>query len=228
MAFYGTMATGAGWIVPKKYIEKVGDDGFKKQPIGLGPVQVRQPHAGRRAGHGGLRGLLAQDALGEAPGVQERARGDHARGHAQERRGGRRLPARRADRAGAEARSQLPAGRSPAPSASTTWTSSTSGIRSRRGPTGACAWPPATPSIARRSARPRRSAPRARPAASCRARSSSRCRCEPYAYDPAKAKKLLAEAGYPNGFDAGDFYPSRPTSRPARRSSATSARSASA
>ena len=27
MAFYGTSATGAGWIVPKKYVEKVGDDG---------------------------------------------------------------------------------------------------------------------------------------------------------------------------------------------------------
>jgi peptide/nickel transport system substrate-binding protein len=39
MAFYGTMATGAGWIVPKAYIEKVGDDGFKKNPVGLGPYK---------------------------------------------------------------------------------------------------------------------------------------------------------------------------------------------
>jgi peptide/nickel transport system substrate-binding protein len=39
MTFYGTMATAAGWIVPKKYLEQVGDDGFKKHPIGLGPYQ---------------------------------------------------------------------------------------------------------------------------------------------------------------------------------------------
>ena len=39
MAFYGTPATGAGWIVSKKHVEKVGDDGFKKQPIGLGPYK---------------------------------------------------------------------------------------------------------------------------------------------------------------------------------------------
>jgi peptide/nickel transport system substrate-binding protein len=39
MAFYGTLATSAAWIVPKKYIEQVGDEGFKKQPIGLGPYK---------------------------------------------------------------------------------------------------------------------------------------------------------------------------------------------
>ena len=39
MAFYGTLATGAGWVVPKKYIEQVGNEGFKKHPIGLGPYK---------------------------------------------------------------------------------------------------------------------------------------------------------------------------------------------
>ncbi|HEX5529940.1 MAG TPA: ABC transporter substrate-binding protein [Methylomirabilota bacterium] len=39
MAFYGTSATGAGWIVPKKYIEKVGEDGFKRAPVGAGPYK---------------------------------------------------------------------------------------------------------------------------------------------------------------------------------------------
>ena len=40
ITFYGTTASGAGWIVPKKYIEKVGDDGFKAAPIGAGPYKV--------------------------------------------------------------------------------------------------------------------------------------------------------------------------------------------
>ena len=39
MTFYGSSATAAGLIVPKKYLEQVGDDGFKKHPIGLGPFK---------------------------------------------------------------------------------------------------------------------------------------------------------------------------------------------
>ena len=39
MTFYATPATGAGWIVPKKYVEKVGDEGFKKAPVGAGPYK---------------------------------------------------------------------------------------------------------------------------------------------------------------------------------------------
>jgi peptide/nickel transport system substrate-binding protein len=39
MTFLGTPATGAGWIVPKKYVEKVGDEGFKRAPVGAGPYR---------------------------------------------------------------------------------------------------------------------------------------------------------------------------------------------
>src|ERR671935_2090647 len=39
MLFYGTTAAGAGWIVPKKYVEKVGEDGYKKAPVGAGPYK---------------------------------------------------------------------------------------------------------------------------------------------------------------------------------------------
>jgi peptide/nickel transport system substrate-binding protein len=38
ITFY-TLASGAGWIVPRKYVEKVGEDGFKKAPIGAGPYK---------------------------------------------------------------------------------------------------------------------------------------------------------------------------------------------
>ena len=36
---YGTSASGAAWIVPKKYFEKVGEDGFRRAPIGAGPYK---------------------------------------------------------------------------------------------------------------------------------------------------------------------------------------------
>src|SRR4029453_8466328 len=39
MTFYATPATGAAWIVPKKYVEQVGEDGFKKAPVGAGPYR---------------------------------------------------------------------------------------------------------------------------------------------------------------------------------------------
>jgi peptide/nickel transport system substrate-binding protein len=39
MTFYGTPATGAAWIVPRQYVERVGDEGFKKAPVGAGPYK---------------------------------------------------------------------------------------------------------------------------------------------------------------------------------------------
>jgi peptide/nickel transport system substrate-binding protein len=38
LTYYAT-ATGAGWIVPKNHIEKVGEEAFKKAPVGAGPYK---------------------------------------------------------------------------------------------------------------------------------------------------------------------------------------------
>jgi peptide/nickel transport system substrate-binding protein len=38
ITFYAA-TTGAGWIVPKRYVEKIGDDSFKKAPVGAGPYR---------------------------------------------------------------------------------------------------------------------------------------------------------------------------------------------
>ncbi len=40
--------TTIGWVVPKKYVEKVGDAGFKKHPIGAGPYKFVEFVAGTR------------------------------------------------------------------------------------------------------------------------------------------------------------------------------------
>src|SRR5437867_6132014 len=39
MAFFGTPATGAGWIVPASYVQRVGEDGFRRAPVGAGPYR---------------------------------------------------------------------------------------------------------------------------------------------------------------------------------------------
>jgi peptide/nickel transport system substrate-binding protein len=38
LTFYASV-TAAGWVVPRKYVEKVGEEGFKKAPIGAGPYR---------------------------------------------------------------------------------------------------------------------------------------------------------------------------------------------
>src|SRR5262249_5505449 len=59
MTFYGTRATSAGWIVPKKYVEKVGEEGYKRAPAGAGPYRFVQ--SGCRARPRSVRPVLAQD-----------------------------------------------------------------------------------------------------------------------------------------------------------------------
>jgi peptide/nickel transport system substrate-binding protein len=38
LTYYNT-ASGAGWVVPKHYVEKVGEEAYKKAPIGAGPYK---------------------------------------------------------------------------------------------------------------------------------------------------------------------------------------------
>ncbi|HSH98952.1 MAG TPA: ABC transporter substrate-binding protein [Reyranella sp.] len=38
VTFYAS-ASGAGWVVPKKYVQEVGEEGFKKAPVGAGPYK---------------------------------------------------------------------------------------------------------------------------------------------------------------------------------------------
>ena len=46
LVLYGSPASGAGWIVPKQYYEQVGPDGFKQKPIGAGPYKFVQQVTG--------------------------------------------------------------------------------------------------------------------------------------------------------------------------------------
>jgi peptide/nickel transport system substrate-binding protein len=39
LTVYSGLASGAGWVVPKAYVERVGGEGFQQHPIGLGPYR---------------------------------------------------------------------------------------------------------------------------------------------------------------------------------------------
>ena len=53
---------GAAWVVPAKYYEKVGRDGFVQKPIGAGPYKLVAAGAGHRTRIRGLRRLLRAGA----------------------------------------------------------------------------------------------------------------------------------------------------------------------
>jgi len=204
MAFYGTLATGASWVVPKKYVEQVGNEGFKKQPVGLGPYKF----------------------VSNTPGVELVM--EAFEGYWRKTPHVKRLVFKSVPEATTRA-AMLKKGEVDvaylldAPTA----------LEIKRDPdlrlafSGAIGihfveffdqWDPKSPwhdrrvRLAANYAIDRRSLNEAETLGASRLTGGMVPRkfefalaLEPYPHDPAKAKQLLAEAGYPNGLDAGDF-----------------------
>jgi peptide/nickel transport system substrate-binding protein len=209
MTFYGTTASGVGWIVPKKYVEKVGDDGFKTAPIGAGPYKVVSFKPGVELV------LEAFDGYWRKPPTVKRL---VMRSMPEE------TTRAAALRAGEVDIVYLLTG----PTAESI--KKTQGLK-LVAPLLSGAfwlelpeqWDPKSPwhdrrvRLAASHAIDRQAVNQAETLGFSRLTGSIVPRIfqyaaayEPPAYDPARAKKLLAEAGYPNGFDGGDFYPFPP------------------
>ena len=209
MAYYGTLATGAGWIVPKKYLETVGDDGFKNHPIGLGPYKFVSHTPGVE---------LVMDAVEsywrKVPYVKRLVFKSVPEGTT-------RLAMLKKGEVDIAYDLDVPAAeevkRDP---------------RLRLAFSGGIGvfyldfleqWDPKSPwhdqrvRLAANYALDRQALSDAErlgaspPVGSIIPRTFEfALPIEPYPYDPAKAKRLLTEAGYPNGFDAGELYPAPP------------------
>ena len=207
MTFYGTSATGAGWIVPKAYVEKVGDDGFKKAPIGAGPYKFVSFNPGVE---------LVMEAWDgywrKTPNIKRLV----YRSLAEETTRAAALKKGEIDIAYlltgpvAEDIQRTPGFRLVAPreSQGTFWLDLPD------------QWDPKSPwhdkrvrqaaslAIDRNALNKAETLGFSKPTGSLIPRALEFSKFfEPDPYDPVRSRKLLAEAGYPNGFDAGDFTP---------------------
>jgi len=207
MTFYGTSATGSGWIVPKAYVEKVGDDGFKRAPIGAGPYRFVSFDPGvelvMEANEGYWR---------KVPNVKRLV----YRSMAEETTRAAALKKGEVDIAYlltgpvAEDIQRTPGFKLVAPreSQGTFWLDLPD------------QWDPKSPwhdrrvrqaashAIDRQALNQAETLGFSKPTGSLIPRALEFSRFfEPDPFDPVRAKRLLAEAGYPNGFDAGELYP---------------------
>ena len=216
MTFYGTTATAAGIVVPKKYLTEVGDDGFKKHPIGAGPYKFVSNKPGIEVELEAFPGYWRRVPNVKTLGHAQRPRRDDAGADAQDRRGRHGLRARRRRRRRASEATRACKSSRPSTPRSSGSSSPSSGTRNRRGTTSGCGWRSTTRSTASGSTRRPASASARRPGVIVPRVMDFALQVEPLPYDLPKAKQLLAEAGYPNGIDAGDVRRQSRASRPSR------------
>ena len=209
MTFYGTTASGAAWVVPRKYVERVGEEGFKKAPIGAGPYKLVSFNPGIELVLEAFEGYWRKP-----PAIKRlvlRTITDETTRAAAVKRG-------EVDIAylltgpTAEAIRKTPGFTLKAPLLSGAFWLELPEQWDPKSP-----WHDLRVRQAASLAIDRQAVNQAETLGFSRLTGSIVPRIfqyavhyEPPAYDPAKAKKLLAEAGYPNGFDGGDFYPFPP------------------
>ena len=209
LVFYATPATGAAWIVPKRYIEKVGEDGFRRQPVGLGPYRLARLDPGIEVVF-----EANEQYWRKKPSVRRiviKGIPDRTTRLAM-------LKTGEADIAylmvGVEAATIKadPRLRLAQVIPSATWWMEFTEQWSARSP-----WSDRRVRLAANLAIDKQGINQAERLGYSRLTGSIipsimefALRIEPYPYDPARAKRLLAEAGYPGGFDAGDLTPLPP------------------
>jgi len=209
MTFYATPATGAGWIVPKKYVEQVGEDGFKKAPVGAGPYKFVAFKPGVELtveafdGYWRKAPAVKRIVLKSVPESTTRVamlkRGEVDIAYL--------LEVPQAEEVKRDPKLKV---------------AFTGGVASFYLDFFDM-WDPKSPWADQRVRLAASHAIDRKALNAAETLSASRLNggfvpknlefgmtFEPHAYDPAKAKKLLAEAGYPNGFDGGDFNSAPP------------------
>jgi peptide/nickel transport system substrate-binding protein len=205
MTFYATPATGAGWIVPRKYVEKVGEDGFKKAPVGAGPYRFVSFTPGVELVLEAFDGYWRK-----APSVKRlvlKSVPDIATRLAMLKRGEADIAYGVSGEIGEEVRRTPGLTLRPTPFVSTHWLIFVD------------QWDPKSPwhdrrvRLAANLAVDRQAVNQAETLGFSRITGSMIPTSfdfywQPplHPYDPAKARQLLAEAGFPNGFDAGDLW----------------------
>src|SRR5882762_1619760 len=206
MTYYGTFATGAGWIVPKKYVEQVGLDGFKRNPIGLGPYKfvsstpgielVMEAYEGYWRKMPSVKRLVYKSVPESTTRLAMLKKGEVDLAYlldAPQAMEVKRDPTRKLVFSGGIGTYYL--------DFFDHWTPK-------------FPWHDRRVRLAASLAMDRKALSEAETVGASRPTGNVIPRkfefalpIEPPLYDPAKAKQLLAEAGYPNGFDAGELYP---------------------